>query len=106
MATPPSEGAISADDEWLPDADALATVLALLRRHRLGGVEQLLLSELEVRAEAATRAVAAWSASSRADGDGVDHLGPGAVASDSRSAPVHTPSARANLTRTRALLLS
>ena len=50
-----------ADDEWLPDADALATVLALLRRHRLATVEQVLISELECRADAATRAAGALS---------------------------------------------
>jgi hypothetical protein len=60
-----------ADDEWLPDADALATVLALLRRHKLASVEQLLISELECRADAATRAaVDAFSTPAPSDGGG------------------------------------
>ena len=58
-------------DEWLPDADALATVLALLRRHKLASVEQVLISELECRADAATRAaVDALSTPAPSDGGG------------------------------------
>ena len=84
MAAPHSDPTI--DDEWLPDADALATVLALLRRHRLTSVEHLLISELECRAEAATRAVAALSASSVSEAGDEHARAPAAVVSGDRCA--------------------
>ena len=77
-------------DEWLPDADALATVLALLRRHKLASVEQVLISELECRADAATRAaVDALSTPAPSDGGGEEGdapPGPGDLP-NSRSVP-------------------
>jgi hypothetical protein len=84
MAAPHIDPTI--DDEWLPDADALATVLALLRRHRLTSVEHLLISELECRAEAATRAVAALSASSVSEASDEHARAPAAVVSGDRCA--------------------
>ena len=84
MAAPHSDPSI--DDEWLPDADALATVLALLRRHRLTTVEHLLISELECRAEAATRAVAALSALPVSEAGDEHARAPAAVVSGDRCA--------------------